>query len=60
MTTVRFGTVTAAFSVLSTTQINSVTSSAPAGSPGPAQVTVTSPGGTSAGLTYTRIALPGI
>ncbi|MET9470838.1 MULTISPECIES: IPT/TIG domain-containing protein [unclassified Streptomyces] len=58
VTTVRFGTVTAAFSVLSTTQINSVTPSAPAGSPGPAQVTVTSPGGTSGGVAYYYVALP--
>ncbi|MFE3169277.1 IPT/TIG domain-containing protein [Streptomyces sp. NPDC059224] len=57
-TTVRFGTVTAAFSVLSATQISSVAPSAPAGTPGPAQVTVTSPGGTSAGLAYYYVALP--
>ncbi|MGC5008472.1 IPT/TIG domain-containing protein [Streptomyces sp. NBC_00353] len=57
-TTVRFGTATAAFSVLSTTQINSVTPSTPAGFPGPAQVTVTSPGGTSGGVAYYYVALP--
>ncbi|NUK03949.1 IPT/TIG domain-containing protein [Streptomyces lunaelactis] len=58
VTTVRFGTTTAAFSVLSATQINSIAPSAPAGSPGPAQVTVTSPGGTSGGLAYYYVALP--
>ncbi|MFF0401597.1 IPT/TIG domain-containing protein [Streptomyces sp. NPDC005248] len=57
-TTVRFGTVAAAFTVLSGTQISSTAPSAPAGSPGPAQVTVTSPGGTSGGLPYFYVALP--
>ncbi|MEU8836392.1 IPT/TIG domain-containing protein [Streptomyces sp900116325] len=57
-TTVRFGTVAAAFTVLSGTQISSTAPSAPAGSPGPAQVTVTSPGGTSGGLPYYYVALP--
>ncbi|MFF1962504.1 IPT/TIG domain-containing protein [Streptomyces sp. NPDC058232] len=57
-TTVRFGTVTAAFSVLSATQISSTAPSAPAGNSGPALVTVTSPGGTSGGLPYFYVALP--
>ncbi|MFI5635769.1 IPT/TIG domain-containing protein [Streptomyces sp. NPDC051664] len=58
VTTVRFGTVTAAFTVLSATQISSTAPSAPAGYPGPAQVTVTSAGGTSGGLSYYYVALP--
>ncbi|MFD4144731.1 IPT/TIG domain-containing protein [Streptomyces sp. NPDC058572] len=57
MTTVRFGTTAAAFTIVSATQISATS---PAGSAGPVQVTAVSPGGTSAALTYTRIALPGI
>ncbi|MFD5066055.1 IPT/TIG domain-containing protein, partial [Streptomyces sp. NPDC058394] len=57
VTAVRFGGTAAAFTIVSATQI---TATAPAGSAGAVQVAVTSPGGTSAGLTYTRIALPGI
>jgi hypothetical protein len=56
-TSVRFDTVPAAFTVLSPTQITTV---APAGPAGPASVTVTTPAGTSSGLTYTRVAEPGI
>ncbi|WP_241843883.1 IPT/TIG domain-containing protein [Streptomyces fradiae] len=50
-TAVRFGTTPAAsFTVVSATRIDAV---APAGSPGPVAVTVTTPGGTSNSLTYT-------
>ncbi|MEV5957562.1 IPT/TIG domain-containing protein [Streptomyces sp. NPDC051987] len=56
-TTVAFGTVPVAFTVVSDTQVTAV---APAGAAGPVTVTVTTTGGTSAGLTYTRVATPGI
>ncbi|MFD7229381.1 IPT/TIG domain-containing protein [Streptomyces sp. NPDC059881] len=58
VTTVRFGTTTAASTVVSATQINAVAPPVPGGSPGPAQVTATSPGGTSGGLAYYYVALP--
>ncbi|MFF4659375.1 IPT/TIG domain-containing protein [Streptomyces sp. NPDC001381] len=54
-TAVRFGAVPAAFSVLSDTK---VAATAPAGAPGPVSVTVTSIGGTSNSLVYTRVASP--
>ncbi|MEV6566053.1 beta strand repeat-containing protein [Streptomyces kronopolitis] len=55
-TAVRFGSVSATFTVVSSTQITSI---APAGT-GTAQVTVTTPGGTSngVGFTYTSVAVP--
>ncbi|MET8616075.1 MULTISPECIES: IPT/TIG domain-containing protein [Streptomyces] len=56
-TTVRFGTDPAAFTVLSDTTI---TASAPAGPPGTVFVTVTTPGGTSNSLPYTRVSAPHI
>ncbi|MGW0841017.1 IPT/TIG domain-containing protein, partial [Streptomyces sp. NPDC002787] len=56
-TSVQFGAVTASFTVASPTQITTVV---PAGPAGPVSVTVTTPAGTSNGLTYTRIAAPGI
>ncbi|MFI0814997.1 IPT/TIG domain-containing protein [Streptomyces sp. NPDC021115] len=55
-TSVRFGSVNAtSFTVVSATQITAV---APPGSAGSAQVTVTGPGGTSNGITYTYVATP--
>jgi hypothetical protein len=54
---VRFGADSAAFTVVSATQITAV---APTGPAGPLSVTVTTPAGTSNGLTYTRVAAPGI
>ncbi|MFD7408077.1 IPT/TIG domain-containing protein [Streptomyces sp. NPDC059866] len=56
-TRVRFGTVPAAFTVVSPTQVTSV---APAGPAGPVSVTVTTPAATSNGRTYTRVAAPAI
>ncbi|MFG2024169.1 IPT/TIG domain-containing protein [Streptomyces sp. NPDC048825] len=56
-TDVRFGAVTASFTVVSPTQITTVV---PAGTAGPVSVTVTTPAGTSNGLTYTRLAAPSI
>jgi hypothetical protein len=56
-TGVRFGAVPASFTVVSATQITAV---APTGPAGPLSVTVTTPAGTSNGLTYTRVAAPGI
>jgi hypothetical protein len=53
-TAVRFGSVLASsFTVVSPSQITAV---APPGSAGPVQVTVTGPGGTSNGVTYTYVA----
>ncbi|MEU0009244.1 IPT/TIG domain-containing protein [Streptomyces sp. NPDC006314] len=54
---VTFGSQIAGFTVVSDTQI---TATVPAGPAGPATVSVTTAGGTSAGLTYTRVAAPGI
>ncbi|MGQ4516807.1 IPT/TIG domain-containing protein [Streptomyces sp. DW26H14] len=56
-TAVRFGAAPAAFTVLSDTTI---TASAPAGPAGTVLVTVTTPGGTSNSLPYTRISAPQI
>ncbi|WP_199848698.1 IPT/TIG domain-containing protein, partial [Streptomyces sp. RTd22] len=56
VTAVRFGSVNASsFTVVSPSQIMAV---APPGSAGPVQVTVTGPGGTSNGVTYTYAAGP--
>jgi hypothetical protein len=54
---VTFGVTAAPFTVVSDTQITAV---APAGAAGSVTVTVTTAGGTSPGLTYTRNAPPGI
>ncbi|MDX3457169.1 IPT/TIG domain-containing protein, partial [Streptomyces sp. ME02-8801-2C] len=56
-TTVQFGADSASFTVASPTQITAVV---PNGPTGPVTVTVTTPAGTSNGLTYTRIAAPSI
>ncbi|MFF9776707.1 IPT/TIG domain-containing protein, partial [Streptomyces sp. NPDC013978] len=56
-TTVQFGAVSASFTVVSPTQITAVVPTGPAG---PVPVTVTTPAGTSNGLTYTRFAAPSI
>ncbi|WP_169813393.1 beta strand repeat-containing protein [Nocardia vaccinii] len=56
-TTVLFGTTPAAFTVVSNSQIVAI---APAGAGGPANVTVTTPGGISTAATYTRVAPPTI
>ncbi|MGY5134116.1 IPT/TIG domain-containing protein, partial [Streptomyces nigrescens] len=53
-TAVRFGGVSAAFTVVSGSQI---TATAPAGS-GTVQVTVTTPGGTSNGVSFTYVSVP--
>ncbi|HKS47876.1 MAG TPA: IPT/TIG domain-containing protein [Amycolatopsis sp.] len=55
-TAVRFGATPAPFTVVSGTQI---VAQAPPGAAGPVAVTVTTPGGTSAGVTYTYVAAPG-
>ncbi|TQF07954.1 cell surface receptor IPT/TIG domain-containing protein [Kitasatospora acidiphila] len=55
-TAVHFGTAAASsFTVVSATQI---TATVPAGSPGPAQVTVTAPGGTSSPVLYYYLSAP--
>ncbi|MFR9799982.1 IPT/TIG domain-containing protein [Streptomyces sp. MS06] len=54
---VTFGAVAAGFTVVSDTQVTAVE---PAGPAGPVTVAVTTAGGTSAGLTYTRVAAPAI
>ncbi|SDG53871.1 IPT/TIG domain-containing protein [Streptomyces griseoaurantiacus] len=54
---VTFGSTAASFTVVSDTQVTAV---APAGAPGPVTVSVTTAGGTSPGLPYTRTAAPGI
>lgn len=54
--TVSFGGTLAPFTVLSDTQVVAL---APAGPAGPVTVTITTSGGTSNGLTYTRLAAPG-
>ncbi|MGW2207885.1 IPT/TIG domain-containing protein [Streptomyces sp. NPDC001781] len=56
-TKVTFGGQGVPFTVVSDTQVTAV---APAGAAGPVTVSVTTAGGTSAGLTYTRVAPPGI
>ncbi|MGA5707923.1 IPT/TIG domain-containing protein [Streptomyces cellulosae] len=54
---VRFDTTLAQFVVVSPTRIDAVT---PPGTAGPVTVTVTTPAGTSNGLTYNRVAAPSI
>ncbi|MFD4791529.1 IPT/TIG domain-containing protein [Streptomyces sp. NPDC058459] len=54
---VTFGGSAVPFTVVSDTKVTAV---APAGAPGPVTVTVTTAGGTSPGLTFTRTAAPGI
>ncbi|MER5385551.1 IPT/TIG domain-containing protein [Streptomyces sp. NPDC002688] len=54
---VKVGTAATGFTVVSDTQI---TAAVPAGPVGPVPVTVTTEGGTSNSLTYTRVAPPGI
>ncbi|MCQ8836550.1 IPT/TIG domain-containing protein [Streptomyces malaysiensis] len=54
---VLFGTTPASFTVVSDIW---VTALAPAGPAGPVNVTVTTPGGTSNNVVYTRVAAPGI
>ncbi|MFB7289074.1 IPT/TIG domain-containing protein [Actinacidiphila glaucinigra] len=56
-TAVHFGAASAAFTVLSDTAVATV---APAGAPGTVAVDVTTPGGTSNSLPYTRVAAPQI
>jgi IPT/TIG domain-containing protein len=56
-TTVRFGSTPAAFTVLSNTKVAAI---APAGTSGPVSVSVTTIGGTSNSLTYTRVAPPAV
>ncbi|MFJ6902723.1 IPT/TIG domain-containing protein [Streptomyces griseoluteus] len=56
-TKVTFGGQNVPFTVVSDTQVTAV---APAGAAGPVTVSVTTAGGTSASLTYTRVAPPGI
>jgi hypothetical protein len=56
-TAVRFGAAPAAFTVLSDTRL---AATVPAGAAGPVQVSVTSIGGTSGSLTYTRVAPPAV
>ncbi|MGY2154529.1 IPT/TIG domain-containing protein, partial [Nocardia gipuzkoensis] len=55
--TVRFGSTATIFTVNSPTQI---TATAPAGSPGTVQVTVTGSGGTSNGVNYTYAGVPSL
>ncbi|CAM5507997.1 hypothetical protein STENM327S_09245 [Streptomyces tendae] len=54
---VTFGSTATSFTVVSDTQVTAV---APAGAPGPVTVSVTTAGGISPGLSYTRTATPGI
>lgn len=54
-TSVSFGTVAAAFIAVSGTQVTAI---APAASAGTVNVTITTPGGTSAGVPYTYVAAP--
>ncbi len=54
---VLFGTTPAPFTVVSDTWVTAI---APAGPAGPVNVTVTTPGGTSNSVVYTRVAAPGI
>ena len=54
-TSVRFGTTTASFRIVTSTQI---TATAPPHLAGPVTLTVTTPGATSNGLTYTYITAP--
>ncbi|WP_331735662.1 IPT/TIG domain-containing protein [Streptomyces sp. NBC_00057] len=54
-TSVSFGTVAAAFIAVSATQATAIAPAAPAGT---VNVTITTPGGTSAGIPYTYVAAP--
>jgi len=54
-TTALFGSATAAFTVISDSQVVAI---APAGAAGTATVTLTTPAGTSNTATYTRVAPP--
>lgn len=54
-TSVRFGTTAAAFITVSDTQVTAIAPAAPAG---PLSVTITTSGGTSAGISYTYVAAP--
>ncbi|WP_406383683.1 IPT/TIG domain-containing protein [Streptomyces sp. NBC_01618] len=54
-TSVRFGTVAAAFITVSATQATAIAPAAPAGT---VNVTITTPDGTSAGIPYTYVAAP--
>ncbi|MFI8301294.1 IPT/TIG domain-containing protein [Streptomyces nigra] len=54
---VTFGSTAASFTVVSNTQVTAVV---PAGAPGPVTVSVTTAGGTSPSLPYTRTAAPGV
>ncbi|HEY5835615.1 IPT/TIG domain-containing protein [Streptomyces sp.] len=56
-TSVLFGTVSAAFTVVSDSHL---TATVPPGAAGTVSVTVATPGGTTAGVPYTRLAPPGI
>ncbi|MGA8115262.1 MAG: IPT/TIG domain-containing protein [Actinocatenispora sp.] len=56
-TQVTFGATPAAFTVVSD---STLVAQAPAGGAGPVGVTITTPGGTSSAVTYTRVAPPGI
>ncbi|WP_237539814.1 MULTISPECIES: IPT/TIG domain-containing protein [unclassified Streptomyces] len=56
-TAVMFGAAPAAFTIVSDTQL---TAQAPPGTAGPVAVTVTTPGGTSPALVYTRVPPPSI
>lgn len=57
-TSVRFGTLAAAFTVVSGTQVTAIAPAVPAVPVGPVSVTITTPGGTSAGIPYTYVAVP--
>ncbi|MFF1647950.1 IPT/TIG domain-containing protein [Streptomyces sp. NPDC058240] len=54
-TSVRFGTVAAAFTAVSDTQVTAIAPAAPVGT---VNVTITAPGGTSVGIPYTYVAVP--
>ncbi|MFF3953162.1 IPT/TIG domain-containing protein [Streptomyces sp. NPDC001890] len=54
-TSVRFGTTAAAFITVSDAQVTAIAPAAPAG---PLSVTITTAGGTSAGISYTYVAAP--
>ncbi|WP_326767422.1 IPT/TIG domain-containing protein [Streptomyces sp. NBC_01591] len=57
-TSVRFGTLPAAFTYISDTQVTAIAPAVPAVPIGPLNVTITTPGGTSTGIPYTYIAVP--
>jgi len=56
-TAVRFGAASAAFTLVSSTQ---ATATAPAGTAGTVSVTISTPGGTSAGVPYTYVPAPSL